>query len=157
MNERYVIKKADINDIEMLTKTRVEVLRAANLLDETADMSDVETESRRYYEKALQTDEHAAYLVFDGDKFIGAGGVSFYQIMPTYHNPSGIKAFNMNMYTNPDYRRQGIAMETLRLLVDEARSRGISLIALEATAAGRPLYEKFGFVSAECEMELPEV
>ena len=24
--------------------------------------------------------------------FIGAGGVSFYQVMPTYHNPTGKKA-----------------------------------------------------------------
>lgn len=60
-------KKATIYDLELLIKTRIEVLRAANNLDDTVDMSKVETESRVYYENALTNDLHTAYLVFDGD------------------------------------------------------------------------------------------
>ena len=86
--------------------------------------------------------------------FIGAGGVSFYQVMPTYHNPTGKKAYIMNMYTAPEYRRQGIAIHTLDLLVNDAREQGVSQIALEATDMGRALYEKYGFVKMEDEMEL---
>lgn len=62
----------------------------------------------------------------------------------------------MNMYTNPDYRRMGIAMKTLELLVAEAKEKGIKAISLEATDMGRSLYEKFGFVKMNNEMELPE-
>ena len=58
--------------------------------------------------------------------------------MPTHHNPSGNKAYIMNMYTNPKYRRKGIA------------------ISLEATDMGKPLYEKYGFKKMNNEMELPE-
>lgn len=90
----------------------------------------------------------------DGDRFIGAGGVSFYKVMPTYHNPSGKKAYIMNMYTNPDYRRQGIAYKTLDMLVNFSKERGVYQISLEATEMGRPLYEKYGFVKMESEMEL---
>ena len=61
----------------------------------------------------------------------------------------------MNMYTAPEYRRQGVAYKTLLLLVGEAKKRGIKNISLEATEAGRPLYEKFGFVQMKDEMELP--
>lgn len=60
----------------------------------------------------------------------------------------------MNMYTAPEYRRQGIAFHTLDLLVKAAKERGISQIALEATDMGRPLYEKYGFVKMEDEMGL---
>lgn len=140
----------------MLVKTRIQVLRAANQLKETADLSQVETQSRRYYEKALTDDSHIAYLVFDGDTFVGTGGISFFQVMPTVHNPTGEKAYIMNMYTHPDYRRRGIAMQTLDLLVQAAKKRGVSHISLEATAMGRPLYVRYGFVSMQDEMELPE-
>ncbi|MBP3278221.1 MAG: GNAT family N-acetyltransferase, partial [Butyrivibrio sp.] len=105
-------QRATIKDLEELVRTRIIVLRAANKLDESADMSEVEEQSRDYYKKAMTDGTHTAYLVYDGDKFIGAGGVSYYKVMPTYHNPSGEKAYIMNMYTAPDYRRKGIAFKT---------------------------------------------
>ena len=74
--------------------------------------------------------------------------------MPTFHNPSGEKAYIMNMYTAPDYRRQGIALKTLDILVKDIKSKGITEISLEATDMGRPLYEKYGFVAADNEMTL---
>ncbi len=147
-------RRADLSDLDTLTQVRVQVLRAANHLDESADMSLVEQESRRYYETSLDNGSHAAYLVYDGDQVVGAGGVSFFQVMPTYHNPSGMKAYIMNMYTDPRYRRRGIASRTLDLLVKECRDRGIDFISLEATDMGRPLYEKYGFIKMEDEMQL---
>ena len=117
-------------------------------------MSVAEQESYTYYRRALETGEHIAYLVYDQGTFIGAGGVSFYQVMPTFHNPTGKKAYIMNMYTAPGYRRQGIAFHTLDLLIKHAEAQGVLQISLEATDMGRPLYEKYGFVKMEDEMEL---
>lgn len=154
MTKTYDYKRATVEEIEELVRTRTIVLRAANKLSDDVDMSEVEKESYEYYKRALDTDEHIAYLVYDNGKFIGAGGVSFYQVMPTYHNPSGKKAYIMNMYTAPEYRRQGVAFHTLDLLVKAAKKQGVSQIALEATNMGRPLYEKYGFVRMEDEMEL---
>lgn len=145
---------ATLEDIEFLTTSRIEVLRAANKLDNSVDMSEVEASSREYYKRALANGTHVAILVMEGDSFVGAGGVSYYKVMPTYHNPSGEKAYIMNMYTNPAYRRQGIAFMTLDMLVQDAKKRGITQISLEATDMGRPLYEKYGFVPMNAEMEL---
>ena len=61
----------------------------------------------------------------------------------------------MNMYTNPEYRRKGIALKTLDLLVEDAKAKGITAVSLEATDVGKPLYEKYGFVKMNDEMELP--
>lgn len=154
MAKNYKYKKATIADIDELVRTRIIVLRAANKLSNDVDMSLVEKESYEYYKSALETGEHVAYLVYDNETFIGTGGVSFYQVMPTYHNPTGKKAYIMNMYTASEYRRQGIAFHTLDLLVKDVRKQGVSQIALEATEMGRSLYEKYGFVKMEDEMEL---
>lgn len=148
--------KATIDDIDILTETRIEVLRAANKLSDDVDMSEVKRQSYNYYKKALCDGTHIAYLVFDKSCFVGAGGVSFFQVMPTYHNPSGNKAYIMNMYTNPEYRRKGIAYKTLDMLVKDTKAKGITAISLEATDMGRPLYEKYGFKRMNDEMELPE-
>lgn len=156
MLERFEYKRATMEDIDELVRTRIIVLRAANQLSDDVNMSLVEKESFAYYKHALESGEHIAYLVYNDDTFVGAGGVSFYQVMPTYHNPTGKKAYIMNMYTAPEYRRQGIALHTLDLLVKDAKEQGVLQIALEATDMGRPLYERYGFVKMEDEMELKE-
>lgn len=149
-----IYKKATIADIDILTETRIEVLRAANQLSKEVDMGEVRRQSYDYYRTALGDGSHIAYLIFDGDTFAGAGGISFFRVMPTYHNPSGNKAYIMNMYTSPNYRRKGIAYQTLDRLVRDAKRRGVTAISLEATEMGRPLYEKYGFVKMNDEMEL---
>ena len=148
-------KWATPDDLETLVRTRMEVLRAANGLDDSADMSRVEAQTRVYYQQCWDT--HAALLVYKDETVVGTGGVSFYRVMPTCMNPTGQKAYIMNMYTAPDYRRRGIARKTLDMLVQECRRRGVDFITLEATAAGRPLYESYGFVPMNDEMILPEV
>ena len=148
-------QRAGKEDLDLLADTRIQVLRAANRLDDDVDMSWVRRESYEYYAKSLGDRTHCAYLVFDKDRFVGAGGVSFYRVMPTYHNPTGWKAYIMNMYTHPEYRRKGIALHMLDLLVKEARQAGIGFISLEATEMGRPLYEKYGFVKMNDVMALP--
>lgn len=149
-------RKATVNDLEMLVDTRIEVLRAANKLDHSVDMTNVKEQSYNYYKKALVDGTHIAYLIFDESTFVGAGGISFFQVMPTFHNPTGNKAYIMNMFTNPNYRRKGIAYKTLDFLISAAKEKGISAISLEATDMGKPLYEKFGFIKMNCEMELPQ-
>lgn len=149
-----IYKRATLADLEILTETRIMVLRAANKLSDDVDMTEVKEQSYEYYKNALRDDNHVAYLVYDEKEFVGAGGVSFFQVMPTFHNPTGRKAYIMNMYTKSEYRRQGIAYKTLDLLVEEAKKKGISVISLEATDMGRPLYEKYGFKGMNDEMEL---
>lgn len=149
-------RKATLDDLEILTETRIEVLRAANQLSEDVDMTEVKKQSYEYYQEAVKNDSHIAYLIYDGELFVGAGGISYYRVMPTYHNPTGRKAYIMNMYTRPEYRRKGIAFKTLDLLVSDAKNRGVSAISLEATDMGFPLYRKYGFVKMNEEMELPD-
>lgn len=150
----YKYKKADISDIGLLAETRITVLRAANKLDASADMSDVYNNTCEYYKTALGDGTHITYLVFDEDTVIGAGSICYYSVMPTCCNPTGKKAYVMNMYTAPEYRRKGIAFQLLDTLVKEAVERGVTDIGLEATDMGRPLYEKYGFEDAGAEMRL---
>lgn len=152
----FTYQKSTLTDIDLLTKVRIQVLRAANRLSEEENLALVEQTSREYYRSSLSDGSHVAYLVYHGETVAGAGGVSFYRVMPTYHNPTGLKAYIMNMYTHPSYRRRGIAWNTLHLLVEEATARNAGMISLEATAMGKPLYEKYGFIKMQDELWLPQ-
>ena len=60
-------RQATPDMIDLLVSTRIEVLRAANLLDEHVDMSDVAAQSEAYYREALADGSHTGILAFDGD------------------------------------------------------------------------------------------
>lgn len=106
-------QKATLAELELLVAVRCRVLRAANQLPE------VESQTRTYYQKAFAENTHTAYLLWDGETLAGTGAVSYFQVMPTVHNPTGRKAYLMNLYTAPQYRRQGIATRILTRLVED--------------------------------------
>lgn len=149
-----IYKQATIEDLDLIVKERIKVLRAANKLDDEYDMSKVEKESYSYYKKGFEDNNFIYYLVYNNDnKVVACGGCSFYEVMPTCDNNSGKCAYIMNMYTDPDYRKQGIATKILDKLIKEINKRNVYRITLEATDMGRGLYKKYGFVNLRNEME----
>jgi ribosomal protein S18 acetylase RimI-like enzyme len=51
------------------------------------------------------------------------------------------------MLVHPDHRERGIGSSLMRQVLEYLESRGVTCIRLDATPAGRPVYEKLGFVS----------
>ena len=138
--------RATIDDLDALVELRGIVLHAANELP--ADViipQDVYDNSRDFYSRRLTDGSHVAYLAYDGEKIVGSGGVTFYELIPMYYNRSGKVAAIVNMYTAPEYRRRGIARKMLDLLINEVRLSGLTSVQLEATRQGKPLYEAYGF------------
>ncbi len=135
-------------DIELMMRSRLEMLRVVNNLSDDYEYSeDIVNNSREYFLNGNQT----TVLVLDGDKVIGCASMSYMTIMPTFSHPTGKRAHLMNVYTNPSYRRQGIARKMVNMLIDDAWSKGATEISLDATKLGRPLYESMGFIdSNEC-------
>ncbi|MBO4426328.1 MAG: GNAT family N-acetyltransferase [Clostridiales bacterium] len=144
---RFAVKE----DIEELMRIRLEMLREVNSLPEDASFSEkLVSMSREYFESG----DDATVLAFDGSRAVACASLSFIRIMPTYGHPTGKRAHLMNVYTNPSYRRQGLARKMLDMLISLARERGVTEISLDATEAGRPLYESAGFGSNHEAMNL---
>lgn len=149
----YKFRKATLEDIPLLLECRLALLHSAIGEGDANQWDFVAKQIKQYYQDAMLDDTHVAYLAFDGDVCIGTGGVCFYQILPTYYKPTGKKAYIINMYTSPEYRKQGVATQILDLLVKECLSRQATYISLETTNMGRSLYEKCGFAPLHSEMQ----
>ena len=150
------ITKATESDLPILIQLRLEVLRAVYKLQDDFQLPEVETNTIAYLKDKF--DSQATYIAYaDNGEIAACGSICFYEVLPTCTNPSGRKARIMNMYTRPQYRKQGIAIKIVDQLVKEALSKGISYISLDATPAGKPLYEKYGFISSDSEMKLLQI
>ena len=135
-------------DIELLMGSRLEMLRVVNDLPEAYEFDTVlKRESRDYFAEGDQT----TILAMEQGEVIGCATLCYLRMMPTFSHPTGKRAHLMNVYTREQYRRQGIAARMVKMLIQEARSRGVTEISLDATESGRPLYERLGFTaSQEC-------
>ncbi len=51
----------------------------------------------------------------------------------------------MNVYTKPQYRKQGIAGKLIQLLLTQAEELNLDFVELQATDAGYNLYKSIGF------------
>ena len=141
-------KYATADDMELLIRSREETLRAVNHLPEDYAFSEEFREaSREYFREGDQT----TVLALEEGRIAGCATMCYIDMMPTFSHPSGRRAHLMNVYTHPDFRRQGVGRTMVSMLIDEARDRGITEISLDATEAGRPLYRALGFRdSDEC-------
>ena len=138
-------RRGTLEDVELLIRLREQGVREMNNLDETADLSRLERENRRYYRQALADDSYVTFLAMDGQRAVGVGGVCLSQMSPISANPTGLTALLISIYTHPDYRRRGIGQALIDRLLQAAREAGAGLVLLESTPIGRPLYEKNGF------------
>jgi len=139
---------ATAGDIDLMMSSRLEMLHVVNDLSGDYEFSDELIDySREYFLNGDQT----TVLALDGQAVIGCASMSYMTIMPTFSHPTGKRAHLMNVYTNSNYRRQGIARRMVTMLINDAWGKGATEISLDATESGRPLYESLGFKdSKEC-------
>lgn len=163
IEERKIMyyRRATSEDIAILIESRVELLREANRLDVTEPLNEIRERTHQYYIENLDAENHIAILAFQDtdskEQFVGTGAVCFYNVLPTCHNPSGRKAYIINMYTKPEFRKQGVGSKILDLLLKECEKKNVNFITLEATGKGRTLYEKHGFLPVTREMQLNNI
>lgn len=70
------------------------------------------------------------------NKIIGTSGMSFVEKPPYFGCPTGRLWLLSIMYTNPNYRRMGIAKGLLNRVVEEARAYGCGAVHITASDMG---------------------
>ena len=99
-----------------------------------------------YYDRHMADGTFVSWLAMDGNKIVGTSGMSFVEKPPYFGCPSGKMGLLSSMFTDPDYRRMGIAKELLTRVVNEAKAYGCGTVQITASDMGVHLYADFGFV-----------
>jgi GNAT superfamily N-acetyltransferase len=86
-----------------------------------------------------QETEYGWYLCHDGDRIVGGLGV----IDNDFHDRKDLSPNVCAVYTEEDYRCQGIAGNLLNMAVEDLRLRGITPVYLLTNHTG--FYERYGW------------
>ena len=135
-------RKLTASDLDTFIQMRITQLREEGA---TEDFDLVPT-LKDYYRRHMADGTFVSWLALDGDKIIGTSGMSFVEKPPYFGCPSGKLGLLSSMFTNPDYRRMGIAKELLHRVVEEARAYGCGAVQITASDMGVKLYTAYGFV-----------
>jgi GNAT superfamily N-acetyltransferase len=141
-------RRATAHDSELITQHRKAMF---------ADMRDapdsILNEMGRHFEPwvrhMLVDDKYVGWIIKDGDRAVASAGFLLLDWAPHYLDPTGEqRGYVLNVFVEPEYRRRGLAQALMAECMDEARRRGIRVVALHASQKGQPVYEKLGFTAS---------
>ena len=134
---------------QKLTKAQLDTfiqMRIRQLREEGATEDiDLVPALQDYYKRHMADGTFVSWLAMDGERIVGTSGMSFVEKPPYFSCPSGKLGLLSSMFTDPDYRRMGIAKELLSRVVEEARNYGCGCVQITASDMGVLLYTDFGF------------
>ena len=137
-----IYRKLTENDLDQFIHLRISQLREEGAKEDL----DLAPALKDYYIRHLTDGTFVSWLALDGEKIVGTSGMSFVEKPPYFSCPTGMIGLLSSMYTDPAYRRRGIAKELLGRVVEEARAYGCGCVQITASDMGMLLYSDFGFV-----------
>lgn len=142
----YHVRMATVGDAEIIARHRVGMFHEMHgLADEKR--AELGAAAQAYLVRAIPAGEYVGWLVSPSDdrsRIIAGAGVQVRGILPRPET-LGPEAIVLNVYTDPAFRRRGLAEMLMGHVIDWAREAKIGRLVLHASTAGRPLYEKLGF------------
>ena len=137
-----IYRKLTAEDLDPFIRMRITQLREEGATEQI----DLVPALKDYYRRHLKDGTFVSWLAVDGEKIVGTSGMSFVEKPPYFSCPNGRIGLLSSMYTDPAYRRRGIARELLERVVEEARAYGCGSVQITASDMGVLLYTDFGFV-----------
>ena len=135
-------RKLTIDEVDAFARLRIRQLREEGATED----EDLLPTLLDYYGRHLPDGSFVSYLALDGERIVGTSGISIVEKAPWFSCPTGRIGLISSMWTDIDYRRQGIARRLLSLVVDAAREQGCGTVWITASDMGVPFYGSFGFV-----------
>lgn len=110
-----------------------------------AGLVQMEDAFRAWAVQHILAGDYLAWVACAGDAIVGGAGLLLLDWPPAPDGDNSPRGYIYNVYTEPEYRRKGIAKRLMQTILDYCAEKHIKRVRLHASDAGRPLYELLGF------------
>jgi len=153
MRDAIVIREAQPQDVTEIVRHRRRMYEDMGELDAAA-LDAMQTSSAAFLEKAIPAGLFRGWLAQTrAGRVVAGGGMMIVPWLSRPADPEPWRAWILNLYTYPEYRRQGIARRLMQAMIEWCRQAGFQSVSLHSSDEGHPLYESLGFRPTE-EMKL---
>jgi GNAT superfamily N-acetyltransferase len=150
----YTVRLATAADAEVIARHRVEMFRA---MGRVSRLDEVERATTTRVGEQLASGDYIGWVIEHDGRPVAGAGVMLHPYYPSDTNPRGRPtAYILNVYVEPEHRRRGLAARLVETILAWCRDNDIPRASLHASDAGRPVYQRFGFIATnELRLELP--
>jgi GNAT superfamily N-acetyltransferase len=140
------VRPASIADLSTIIHHRRMMFTDMGFPDR-AVLDAMEATCRPFIESGLRDGTYRGWLVENPEGLVVGGGGVLVMLYPSSpRDPSPRRAYILNMYTEPAYRKLGIAKWIMEEMIRWCRDKGFKWVSLHASVHGRHLYETLGFL-----------
>lgn len=145
MNTSLTLREATLADLDVVMHHRRSMFadmghRAPAALDA------MEATSRPLFARGLADGSYRGWLAEEKDgRVVAGGGIIMLRYHSSPHDPKPQRAWIVNMYTERDYRRRGLARRLMEEMIAWCRAQRMTTVYLHASDEGRALYDSLGF------------
>ena len=141
----FEIRRATIDDAAIITHHRHGMFQDMGERD-SAKLDAMCDAFKCWVSTRLINGEYLGWLIENEQGAVIAGaGMWLVAWAPTPNDQSAYRGYIFNVYTQPDYRRRGLAQQLMNAIFDYCRENEIKVVSLHASDQGRALYESLGF------------
>ena len=141
------IREGTVADIPEIARHRRRMCEDMNYNDAEA-LSTMVTVTAEYLKEAIPAGSFRSWLACDESRIVAGGAVVVSPWPAHAYDLECRRATILNVYTEPEYRRRGIARQVMETIIAWCKQEGFVRVSLYASEHGRHLYETFGFVDS---------
>ena len=146
----YVIREATVSDAAIVARHRVAMFSDMDQVPTLALADELLRASTAELAVLLTDGSYRGWLAVDAqDRVLAGVGVHVKPLLPRISHEgllaTGPVPLAVNVYTEPDCRRRGIARALMATMMEWAKAQGFDRLLLHASDAGLQLYRSLGF------------
>ncbi len=149
MNVEY--GTATVEDLPRIVEMKVAMFEKASHHHLLAD--EAESLILKDYQHLYRENTAVHFVARDGGQIVASVGAFIKSDLPFRYFSQPTYGFVGDVYTEAEYRGAGIATTLTKEALSWFKSKGVVMVRLLASDAGRPIYERMGFTTTD-EMEL---
>ena len=137
-----IIREINPGDVGIITRMRIQ------MLDEVTEQplpEGLDNSIHHFILKHMLDNTCLGVVAEQDGKVIADAVIYLFETMPDEVNVSGMTAILYNVYTQPEYRGQGIMARMLPEVIRLAKKAGAVELKMNAEKKAIPLYERMGF------------
>ena len=145
LRQRFIFRKASVRDVDVLVRHRREMWKNLGVSKKLM-LDEADTAYGKWVRLGFKNGSLLGWIAETKEGVpAGSGCIWLRPVQPRPKLQVQIQPYLLSMYTEPHFRRKGVASRVVKEATKWCRKNGYSRLALHASRYGRELYRKHGF------------